>query len=226
MKEALFGGLRRIPRDPKIDPVTDRCFRCWMRISPHHTQATCPSRGRERQTFCHNCGRRGGTLDTCGRCQEAHLVNLRRQARDSIPRNNRERSLSRHRVRFAKPVNRDRSRSPRRSPTVIITLEGEEPEIPAEPLITSTPSGRSQQRRSQSMASATDTSGALQRLAISEQAQNNVSNSLPRVQPGLPAGLFVGTELAITGSPFNSQMAMNGYAVSPSAPSSSWQTAS
>ena len=73
LRGALFGNLKLIKRDPRVDPLPDRCFRCWKRVSRTHTQATCPIRGDGNEVFCHNCGRRGRTLDTCERCRDGHL---------------------------------------------------------------------------------------------------------------------------------------------------------
>ena len=117
-----------------------------------------------------------------------------------------------------------RPSSPReRSPTVVITLEDEEiPEILAEFIITSTPNGRLQQRRARSRAEATLTSGTLEHLADSEQRQNSYSNSWPRVESGLQINPSVGTNLAMSRSTVNNQLAMDGYTGPNFVPTPSW----
>ena len=64
-----IGGLKPIPRNPRIDPPPKHCFRCWQPITPGHIQPTCSPQGR---LSCYNCGRDGRSLVTCERCDDAH----------------------------------------------------------------------------------------------------------------------------------------------------------
>ena len=80
LKGCQFGGLRRIPQNPEIDPPRGMCFRCW---EGNHKQFECPKRRDIPDNYCFNCGRYGRSLTTCERCSEAHARFLRKRAWDS-----------------------------------------------------------------------------------------------------------------------------------------------
>ena len=63
----MFGGLRRIPTRPDLDPPAGVCFVCWKR---GHRRWDCQKAALH--MYCYNCGRRGVDLTDCPRCSERH----------------------------------------------------------------------------------------------------------------------------------------------------------
>ena len=73
----MFGGLKVIPTDPRIDPPPHVCINCWER---GHIRMACPKP--RRNDICVNCGRRGVRVHQCPRCSDAQLRhNIERRSR-------------------------------------------------------------------------------------------------------------------------------------------------
>ncbi|XP_043463749.1 uncharacterized protein LOC122499445 [Leptopilina heterotoma] len=66
----MFGDLKRIPTDPRVDPPPNSCISCWEK---GHERSKCPN---PYKGYCRNCGRRGVTLTTCPRCSEIHIAKM------------------------------------------------------------------------------------------------------------------------------------------------------
>ncbi|XP_043479892.1 uncharacterized protein LOC122509726 [Leptopilina heterotoma] len=69
----MFGNLKPIPTDPKVDPPPGSCISCW---EMGHRRSKCPN---PHYGYCCNCGRRGVTMTECPRCSEQHALDMMRK---------------------------------------------------------------------------------------------------------------------------------------------------
>ncbi|XP_043463066.1 uncharacterized protein LOC122499063 [Leptopilina heterotoma] len=66
----MFGNLKPIPTDPRVDPPLGSCISCWKM---GHKRSDCPN---PQYGYCRNCGRRGVTMTECPRCADQHRIDM------------------------------------------------------------------------------------------------------------------------------------------------------